>query len=57
MKEKSNRLPFSSSVKWLISLSLKIVFIFAISADPDEMPHYNMCASLFAKVPVWSYPE
>ena len=43
-----------------MGLSLKIVFILANSADPDEMPPYvafHLGSSLFAKIPVYLYSE
>ena len=36
------------------------IYTLANSADPDEMQHYatfNLGLSLFAKVPVYRYPE
>ena len=40
--------------------SLDIAFIFANSADPDEMPPdaaFHLGLYYFAKVPVYRYPE
>ena len=39
--------------KKIVFLSLKIDFVLANSADPDEMPQSG--SSLFVKVPIWGF--
>ena len=45
----------SEYLSFKIFLSMKIVFILAISIDPDEIPHYvafHLCIQCFPKSPL-----
>ena len=45
-------------ILYLYFLSLKIVFVQAVSVDPDEMPHYaalQLGLHSFSKYTFWSY--